>query len=106
MPEGDNDTIRHDMIQIPEPSPVSQTDRTRLRSILISCSEMLEEWLEHLDILTNPNPNSDASESTSPNAEPIDITATLETIGLRERFEDLFSLTLSHMGAFSPVSES
>lgn len=80
-------------------APVTQTDRTRLRSILISCSERLEEWLEHIDILVVPNSNSDG------NAGSVDITTLLENIGLRERFEDLFSLTLSHMGAYEPIME-
>lgn len=94
----DADGMPESGLTIPE-TPVTQTDRTRLRSILISCSERLEEWLEDIDILTAPNSNSDG------NAEPVDIATILGNIGLRERFEDLFSLTLSHMGAYEPIVE-
>ncbi|EKM56107.1 uncharacterized protein PHACADRAFT_257180, partial [Phanerochaete carnosa HHB-10118-sp] len=65
-------------------SPLSQTERTRLRSLLIGGTAQLEEWLVNLDAA-----RSDA-----------DYTMVLETMGLQQGFDDLFSGTLTEMGSF------
>ncbi|CAL1703304.1 unnamed protein product [Somion occarium] len=62
-------------------TPMSQTERTRLRSLLISGTAKLEEWLEKLDT----------------SGETYDIL--LERLGLQQGFDDLFSNTLAEMGA-------
>ena len=62
-------------------SPISQTDRTRLRSILVSGITALEEWLETLDI--------EGAE---------DLPSALERLGATQEFDDLFHRTLSEMG--------
>ncbi|KAF9806140.1 hypothetical protein IEO21_08802 [Rhodonia placenta] len=60
---------------------VSQTDRTRLRSILIAGTNRLEEWLAELEA---PDQNFQSA---------------LDKLGLQQDFEDLFSRTLSAMGS-------
>lgn len=62
-------------------SSVSQTDRTRLRSILIGGTDRMEEWLANID-------------TTDQNFQ-----AALETMGLQMGFNDLFSRTLGEMGS-------
>ncbi|KAI0728836.1 hypothetical protein C8Q72DRAFT_779076 [Fomitopsis betulina] len=62
-------------------SSVSQTDRTRLRSILISGTDRMEEWLADID----------TTDQT--------FQAALEAMGLQMVFNDLFSRTLSEMGS-------
>ncbi|OCH86184.1 hypothetical protein OBBRIDRAFT_738475 [Obba rivulosa] len=61
-------------------TPMSQTERTRLRSMLITGTGMMEEWLEGL------NMNGQSYELT------------LETLGLQQDFDELFSKTLTEMG--------
>lgn len=65
-------------------SPVNQTDRTRLRSILVQGTERLEEWLEGMHV--------EGAE---------DLQMALEALGLRQEFDDLFHQTLSEMGELS-----
>lgn len=60
---------------------MSQTDRTRLRSILISGTDRMEEWLADID----------TTDQT--------FQAALEAMGLQMVFNDLFSRTLSEMGS-------
>ena len=62
-------------------SSVSQTDRTRLRSILVGGTDRMEEWLADID-------------TTDQNFQ-----AALETMGLQMGFNDLFSRTLAVMGS-------
>lgn len=69
----------------PTRSPMSQTERTRLRSLLISCTSTLEEWLVGLD----------SGEQ--------DYTAILERMGLQQGFDELFTGTLSAMGSLNGV---
>ncbi|TDL18510.1 hypothetical protein BD410DRAFT_753222 [Rickenella mellea] len=64
-----------------KPSPVSQTDRTRLRSILSIGTERLEEWLE--DIPVNG---------------AVDLPSALDTLGIKKYFDDIFSRTLTELG--------
>ena len=68
----------------PKLSPVSQTDRTRLRSLLMVGSDRLEDWMENLRV--------DGAD---------DVESALEALGLRERFEELFFNTLNEMGELS-----
>ncbi|GJE88097.1 hypothetical protein PsYK624_041800 [Phanerochaete sordida] len=65
-------------------SPLSQTERTRLRSLLIGGTARLEEWLTELD-------------TAHPDA---DYTVVLERMGLQQGFDDLFAGTLTEMGSF------
>jgi len=84
--EGVDLIIPVDQIKPGEPpiksSPVSQTERTRLRSLLITGTAGLEEWLTGLD--TNGE----------------DYQLVLQKAGLLQGFDDLFSGTLSEMGAY------
>ncbi|KAH9930850.1 uncharacterized protein B0H18DRAFT_872669 [Fomitopsis serialis] len=59
----------------------NQTDRTRLRSILIGGTNRMEEWLADID-------------ATDQNFQ-----AALETMGLQMGFNDLFARTLGEMGS-------
>lgn len=65
--------------------PVSQTDRTRLRSILAGGSARLEEWLEKGLHVAGAD----------------DLEQALERLGLQQSFDDLFTETLSEMGEFT-----
>ncbi|OBZ75959.1 hypothetical protein A0H81_04932 [Grifola frondosa] len=67
-------------------TPASQTERTRLRSLLISGTSRLEEWLEALD-------------STNE-----DYLLTLERLGLQQAFDELFSGTLTEMGSLASTN--
>ncbi|THH31861.1 hypothetical protein EUX98_g2307 [Antrodiella citrinella] len=64
-------------------SPPTQTERTRLRSLLIGGTAKMEEWLVGLD-------------TTSQDA---DYESVLESLGLQQGFDDLFSGTLAEMGS-------
>ncbi|KAF8061764.1 hypothetical protein FPV67DRAFT_1510264 [Lyophyllum atratum] len=68
-------------------SPVSQTERTRLRSLLMGASAGLEEWLE----------NRKEWE------EDEDVEIMLQRLGLQADFDDLFSRTLDHLGSLGGV---
>ncbi|KAF5369169.1 hypothetical protein D9615_009984 [Tricholomella constricta] len=68
-------------------SPVSQTERTRLRSLLVGSSTVLEEWLE----------------SQMDREDDEDVEAMLERLGLQAEFDDLFSRTLDYLGALGGV---
>lgn len=71
-------------------TPISQTDRTRLRSLLISGTDKLEEWLEVI-----------VSRIDAPDSE----TEAAELEELRQRFDDLFDATLAEMGEFPESSQ-
>ncbi|KAI0344982.1 hypothetical protein BDW22DRAFT_1353801 [Trametopsis cervina] len=64
-------------------TPMSQTDRTRLRSILISGTATMEEWLVELDTA----------------GEGYDVV--LSTLGLQQGFDELFAGTLAEMGSLN-----
>jgi len=64
-------------------TPVSQTERTRLRSLLVSGTEGLEEWLSRLG-----TPGEDYQ-------------LVLARAGLMQGFDDLFTVTLAEMGSLS-----
>jgi hypothetical protein len=76
-PDGDS--------QMDAPAPMTQTERTRLRSLLIAGTGRLEEWLVGLDTAGQ------------------DYTALLDTLGLRQSFDDLFAGTLTAMGSLGGV---
>lgn len=62
-------------------APASQTDRTRLRSVLLAGADAIEEWLERLDA----------------HGEGFELV--LERVGLEQEFNDLFAGTLAEMGS-------
>jgi len=62
-------------------SPMNQTERTRLKSLLITGTARLEEWLARLD------------------TEEESFEAAFERLGLQQGFDDLFTGTLTDMGA-------
>jgi soluble cytochrome b562 len=63
-------------------SPVSQTEQTRLRSLLVTGTAELEEWMTGL------------------NTSGEDYQIALQRAGLLQGFDDLFSVTLSEMGTY------
>ena len=74
------------LVQLPDgarPGSPSQTERTRLKSVLVSGTEMLEEWVELLRTRLGGGQVSDR--------EDIEVTQD-------GRLEDLFSGTLTEMG--------
>ncbi|KAI0314896.1 hypothetical protein OF83DRAFT_1165022 [Amylostereum chailletii] len=83
------DTARNEGVELVLPaeagmksSPPNMTDRTRLRSLLVTGTERLETWLEAL------------------NTETEDYGEVLTRLGLQQAFDELFSRTLGEMGAF------
>ncbi|KAG9225802.1 hypothetical protein CCMSSC00406_0007812 [Pleurotus cornucopiae] len=64
-------------------SPMSQTERTRLRSLLVGASASLEEWLA----------------TTNEEGSTMDLEVLLERMGLQEGFDEMFSNTLHELGA-------
>jgi hypothetical protein len=64
-------------------TPMNQTERTRLRSLLVTGTAQLEEWLAGAD--------KDGVERES----------ILERAGLQQGFDDLFERTLAEMGALT-----
>ncbi|KAG5642812.1 hypothetical protein DXG03_002096 [Asterophora parasitica] len=68
-------------------SPLSQTERTRLRSLLVGSSASLEEWLE----------------TRQDREEDEDVEGMLERLGLRADFDDLFSRTLDYLGGLGGI---
>lgn len=64
-------------------TPASQTERTRLRSLLLGGTDALEEWMERLDT----------------EGEGFEIA--LERVGLEQSFNELFAGTLAEMGSLA-----
>lgn len=60
-------------------SPVNETEKTRLRSLLLGGVETLEEWLD---------------------AEGEGATSVLEGMGLKEQFNEVFSRSMDELGGF------
>ncbi|KAG6916907.1 hypothetical protein DXG01_004740 [Tephrocybe rancida] len=69
-------------------SPVSQTERTRLRSLIMGSSAVLEEWLESQKDLER---------------EDEDVDSMLQKLGLQAEFDDLFSRTLDFLGGLNGI---
>ncbi|KAI0823860.1 hypothetical protein BC628DRAFT_1323874 [Trametes gibbosa] len=63
-------------------TPMSQTERTRLRSLLIAGTDGIEEWLEGLDTRREGS-----------------VEETLQRLGLEQSFNELFAGTLAEMGS-------
>ncbi|KAI6125229.1 hypothetical protein EDD17DRAFT_1487547 [Pisolithus thermaeus] len=68
-------------------APVSQTERTRLRSLLLTGTAGLEEWLA----------------GSTPDGEDYELE--LERNGLFQEFNDLFANTLAELGNFAKPSD-
>jgi hypothetical protein len=64
-------------------TPMNQTERTRLRSLLVTGTAQLEEWLTGVD--------KDGEEYQG----------ALERVGLQQSFDDLFERTLAEMGGLA-----
>ncbi|KAJ3480385.1 hypothetical protein NLI96_g8382 [Meripilus lineatus] len=69
-------------------TPMNQTERARLRSLLIGGTARMEEWLVNL-----------GSPSTTAETDSEGLDDMLERLGLQQGFDDLFSGTLSEMGS-------
>ncbi|KAG6852241.1 hypothetical protein C0991_001702 [Blastosporella zonata] len=68
-------------------SPVSQTERTRIRSLIVGSSSNLEEWLE----TQREREDNEGVESM------------LQRLGLQADFDDLFSRTLDFLGGLNGI---
>lgn len=64
--------------------PISQTDRTRLRSLLLLGTNKLEQWLEDVPAFSPEEATGEAE--------------ALNVLEVRQRFDDLFYNTLSEIG--------
>ncbi|KAJ6457046.1 hypothetical protein C8R47DRAFT_995990 [Mycena vitilis] len=82
-------------------SPVTQTERTRLRSLLIAGSATLEEWLggEHRRPATIPEEDSEDEDDEALN----DVQNMLEELGVQDGFDELFWRTLQELGLSGDV---
>ena len=72
-------------------SPPSQTDVTRLRSMLFSGQSALEEWISLQKNTSDPVRDLDAG----------DVSIMLTRMGLLDQFDSLFVRTLDFLGGFS-----
>ncbi|KAK7040275.1 hypothetical protein VNI00_009742 [Paramarasmius palmivorus] len=70
-------------------SPITQTERTRLKSLLLGAVEMLEGWMECLDGRTA---DVDGDEEQG------DMEGMLGRLEVRDGFNDVFSRTLRELG--------
>ncbi|KAF5349607.1 hypothetical protein D9756_008907 [Leucocoprinus leucothites] len=80
-------------------TPISQTDVTRLRSLLVASIADLEEWLSQ----TKPPPSSTTTASYNGGgnlAGEDDVASMLERLGVLDEFDDLFSRTMDFLGGF------
>lgn len=69
-------------------SPVTQTESTRLRSLLVGGAASLEEWLESC--------NSEQGEDDG-------VEGMLQRLGLQSEFDELFSRTLDYLGGLGGI---
>lgn len=84
-------------------SPISQTERTRLRSLLIGGSATLEEWLGDGGPQKNTiieEDEEDEDEDASPVA---DVQGMLERLGVQDGFDELFWRTLQELGGLGGI---
>ncbi|KAI0062154.1 hypothetical protein BV25DRAFT_1886008 [Artomyces pyxidatus] len=85
------DPVQHEGIDLASTdarsSPPSQTERTRLRSLLVTGTTRMEDWLEPLG---KAGANEYGEE--------------LERVHLQEGFDELFFRTLTEMGGFGEVA--
>jgi hypothetical protein len=84
-------------------SPVTQTERTRLRSLLIGGSASLEEWLGG----ARPTPatiDEEDEDDDDDDAGPLnDVQNMLEELGVQDGFDELFWRTLQELGLSGDV---
>jgi hypothetical protein len=66
-------------------SPLTQTERTRLRSLLVGGEDRLEEWMAKME------------------TEEEDLQTALERMGVQQGFDELFARTMSSLGALQGV---
>ncbi|KAJ7215322.1 hypothetical protein B0H12DRAFT_356023 [Mycena haematopus] len=78
-------------------SPVTQTERTRLRSLLIGGSATLEEWLAGARPPPETIPEEDEDEDEDISSLN-DVQHMLETLGVQDSFDELFYRTLQALG--------
>ena len=74
-------------------TPPSQTDITRLRSLLFSGEASLEEWLT--------NQGAQPADVDNGGDDLGDVSNMLARMGLLEEFDSLFARTLNYLGGFS-----
>ncbi|KAK7035947.1 hypothetical protein R3P38DRAFT_2909914 [Favolaschia claudopus] len=77
-------------------SPLTQTERTRLRSLLLGGTETLEEWLATVG--TRPALDSIREEDEEDAGPLYDVRDMLEGLGLENEFDQLFWRTLRELG--------
>jgi hypothetical protein len=81
---------------------MSQTERTRLRSLLVGGVAALEEWLAGSSLSVNGRGMEvDDDEEERGEGMGDEIETALERMGLQQGFDDLFSRTLADMGALA-----
>ena len=68
-------------------SPMSQTERTRLRSLLVAGEATLEVWLAGVD------------------TEEVDLETTFERLGVQDKLDNIFSRTLQEVGGLGGTIE-
>ena len=73
-------------------SPPSQTDLTRLRSLLFAGQSALEEWLSAKQV------ENDVQATQADDVD--DVSGMLSRLGLLHEFDGLFSQTLDYLGGF------
>jgi hypothetical protein len=71
-------------------SPVTQTERTRLKSLLVGGAASLEEWLAGLTDTVAGDGDGDGEEE--------DVESMLGRLGVQDGFDELFSRTLDEIG--------
>ncbi|KAF8191656.1 hypothetical protein K438DRAFT_1591069 [Mycena galopus ATCC 62051] len=79
-------------------SPVTQTERTRLRSLLIGGSATLEEWLAGAGPAPDTIPEEDEDEDADDAGPLNDVQDMLEKLGVQDGFDELFFRTLQELG--------
>ncbi|KAF9442551.1 hypothetical protein P691DRAFT_810467 [Macrolepiota fuliginosa MF-IS2] len=89
-----NGTERQNRV-LPKSTLISQTDATRLRSILIMTMADLEEWLSRAG--RGPEPEFSP---VGPATGEDDVTGMLERLGLLDGFDELFGRTMDFLGGF------
>jgi hypothetical protein len=73
-------------------TPISQTDITRLRSLLVTSIANLEEWLS--------DPAGGGRNSASEARDDEDVSGMLERLGVLDEFDDLFGRTMDFLSGF------
>jgi hypothetical protein len=73
-------------------TPISQTDITRLRSLLVTSIANLEEWLS--------DPAKGGRNSAPDARDEDDVSGMLERLGVLDEFDDLFGRTMDFLSGF------